>query len=125
MTRVPDVMLAFVLHGHGGCDQLRFHTDWPTPTPWVGEALVNAKACGLNNTDINTRTGWYSKAVRKATTGGAYEGDLDGDGGWDGELTFPRIHGDDAVGVVADVREGVDPALVAKAHTGNIVVTME
>ncbi|MEL6238969.1 MAG: alcohol dehydrogenase catalytic domain-containing protein [Pseudomonadota bacterium] len=107
-------MRAFVLHGHGGLDQLRFHADGPTPSPGVGEALIRVRACGLNNTDINTRTGWYSKAVREATSRGTYNGDLDKDGGWDGGIEFPRIQGGDAAGIVVRVGEGVDEALIGQ-----------
>ena len=114
MNELPTTMRAFVLHGHGDFDQLRFHSDWPIPQPGPGEALVQVKACGLNNTDINTRTGWYSKAVTSGTTGGTYDGDLDDDGGWDGGIVFPRIQGGDAAGVVVAVGESVDAALIGK-----------
>lgn len=114
MTAIAETMRAFVLHGHGGFEQLRFHHDWPVPRPGPGEALVRVKACGLNNTDINTRTGWYSKAVTKGTTGGTYEGDLEDDGGWDGGIEFPRIQGGDVAGVVAEVGEGADRELIGK-----------
>jgi len=98
--KIPDTMRAFVLHGHGDFDQLRLHHDWPVPKPNDDQILIRVKACGLNNTDINTRTGWYSKTVTSGTTGGPYEGDQDNDGGWDGGIDFPRIQGGDAVGVV-------------------------
>lgn len=114
MTEIPETMRAFVTHGHGGFEQLRFHDDWPTPKPGPGEALIRVKACGLNNTDINTRTGWYSKTVTSGTTGGAFEGDQDADGGWDGGLNFPLIQGGDPAGEVAAVGEGVDPALIGR-----------
>lgn len=114
MTTIPETMRAFVLHGHGGLNQLRFHDDWPVPQPGPGQVLVQVKACGLNNTDINTRTGWYSKAVRQGTSGGEYEGDLDADGGWDGGIAFPRIQGGDVAGIVASVGESVDTALTGK-----------
>ncbi|MFZ1814685.1 MAG: hypothetical protein WBO55_11055 [Rhizobiaceae bacterium] len=96
-------MRAFVLHGHGGLDQLRFHADWPVPAIGPQQVLVRVKACGLNNTDINTRTGWYSKSVRQGTTGGPYDGSLENDGGWDGGIAFQRIQGGDVAGVVAAV----------------------
>ncbi len=114
MSELPTTMRAFVLHGHGDFDQLRFHSDWPVPQLGSGETLVQVKACGLNNTDINTRTGWYSKAVTSGTTGGTYEGDLDNDGGWDGGIVFPRIQGGDAVGIVVAVGKGVDTSLIGK-----------
>ena len=114
MTNIPAKMRAFVLHGHGDFDVLKYHDDWPTPDVGPGQVLVQVKACGLNNTDINTRTGWYSKSVTSATTGGAYSGDQDDDGGWDGALDFPRIQGGDAAGVVAAVGAGVDASLIGR-----------
>ncbi|MDD9910367.1 MAG: alcohol dehydrogenase family protein [Ahrensia sp.] len=107
-------MRAFVLHGHGGFDQLRLHHDWPTPSPKPGEVLIRVQACGLNNTDINTRTGWYSKTVTDGTTGGAFEGDQDADGGWDGGIEFPRIQGGDPVGIVVAAGEGADSSLIGR-----------
>ena len=114
MTDIPIKMRAFVLHGHGDFDVLRFHTDWPVPQVGPGEVLVQVKACGLNNTDVNTRTGWYSKTVTSGTTGGAYDGDQDADGGWDGGIHFPRIQGGDAAGIVAAVGTGVETNLIAQ-----------
>ena len=114
MTEIPDTMRAFVLHGHGDFDQLRLHHDWPAPRPTSDQVLIRVRACGLNNTDINTRTGWYSKTVTSGTTGNTYEGDQDDDGGWDGGIGFPRIQGGDAVGVVAAVGADADPALIGR-----------
>ena len=111
---IPEIMRAFVLHGHGDYDQLRFHNDWPVPVADENQVLINVKACGLNNTDINTRTGWYSKSVTGGTTGGTYEGDQNEDGGWDGGIQFPRIQGGDAVGIVSAVGKNVDQALIGK-----------
>ncbi|MEM6307758.1 MAG: alcohol dehydrogenase, partial [Pseudomonadota bacterium] len=53
-------MTAMVTMGHGGLDQLVLHENWPTPEPAAGQVLIHVKACGLNNTDVNTRSGWYS-----------------------------------------------------------------
>jgi NADPH:quinone reductase-like Zn-dependent oxidoreductase len=114
MAQIPKTMRAFVLHGHGDFDVLKFHDDWPTPNPYVDQVLIKVEACGLNNTDINTRTGWYSKSVTSATTGGAYDGDQDSDGGWDGGIKFPRIQGGDAVGRVVAVGDNVNPSIIGK-----------
>jgi NADPH:quinone reductase-like Zn-dependent oxidoreductase len=118
LTEIPETMRAFVLHGHGGFDQLKLHDDWPVPTPGADQVLIQVliqvKACGLNNTDVNTRTGWYSKTVTAGTTGGTYEGDQDDDGGWDGGIAFPRIQGGDAVGIVVGVGGRADPALMGQ-----------
>ena len=114
MKQIPKKMRSFVLHGHGDFDQLKLHDDWPVPAPSADQVLIRVKACGLNNTDINTRTGWYSKSVTSATTGGTYDGDQNEDGGWDGGFHFPRIQGGDAVGIVASVGENADPAMIGK-----------
>jgi len=70
-------------------------------------------ACGLNNTDINTRTAWYSKSVTEGIT------DEGGKSGFDNaeaetaswgssSVSFPRIQGADATGVISAVGQGVD-----------------
>ena len=114
MTEIPETMRAFVLHGHGDFDALKFHDDWPVPKAGSGQVLVRVKACGLNNTDVNTRTGWYSKGVTEGTTGGAYEAANDEDGGWDGGIQFPRIQGGDVAGVVVAAGAGANPELIGK-----------
>jgi NADPH:quinone reductase-like Zn-dependent oxidoreductase len=110
----PKTMRAFVLHGHGDFDQLRFHPDWPVPAPGEDQVLIRVEACGLNNTDINTRTGWYSKSVKSGTTGDTYQGDHSSDGGWDGGIHFPRIQGGDAVGIVVAVGKAGDDRQIGK-----------
>ncbi len=112
---IPDTMKAIVLVGHGGLDQLEYHTDWPTPKPGPGEVLIKVAACGMNNTDVNTRSGWYSKAVSEATTGGAYDTVNEEDPTWGGApITFPRIQGADVCGYVAAVGDGVEANLIGK-----------
>jgi len=65
---LPDTMGAMVTMGHGELDQLVWHPDWPRPEPADGEVLIRVRACGLNNTDVNTRSGWYSKTVTDPAT---------------------------------------------------------
>ena len=114
-TSLPKTMKAMLLTGHGGMEMYEWHEDWPVPVPGPMEALIKVGACGLNNTDVNTRSGWYSKAVSEATTGGAYETVAEDDPSWGGQpITFPRIQGADAVGIVVAVGEGADPALIGK-----------
>ncbi|WP_415715562.1 alcohol dehydrogenase family protein [Roseibium sp.] len=111
----PATMNAIVLEGHGGLDQLVWHEDWPVPVPGPGEVLIRVGACGLNNTDVNTRSGWYSKTVSDATTGGAYDEVDESDPTWGGRpITFPRIQGADAVGVVVAVGDGAPEDLLQK-----------
>ena len=120
---IPETMRAFVLHGHGGLDQLHYHEDWPTPHPGPGEVLIRVGACGLNNTDINTRSGWYSDTV---TDGITVEGGASGftdikpeQGSWGGQsIRFPRIQGADAAGEIVAVGTGVD-----EARMGERVIT--
>ena len=108
-------MKAMVLTGHGGLDKLVWHEDWPVPEAGPGEVLVKVKACGLNNTDVNTRSGWYSKAVTEATTGEGYNDVHEEDPSWGGSaITFPRIQGADICGIIEAVGEGVDPARIGE-----------
>ena len=108
-------MKAMVTMGHGGLDQLVFHRDWPKPEPAAGDVLIKVKACGLNNTDINTRSGWYSKTVTDATTDDVDPDQLGNDPSWGGKaIEFPRIQGADACGIIEAVGPGVDPARVGE-----------
>lgn len=112
---LPTTMRAMVTMGHGDMDQMVWHEDWPVPTPAAGEVLVRVKACGLNNTDVNTRSGWYSKTVSDATTGGSYEEVSEEDPTWGGApLTFPRIQGADVCGEIVAVGDGVDAARIGE-----------
>ncbi|MEN0087963.1 MAG: alcohol dehydrogenase catalytic domain-containing protein, partial [Pseudomonadota bacterium] len=112
---LPDKMSAMVTIGHGDLDQMVFHEDWPRPEPASGEVLVWVKACGLNNTDVNTRSGWYSKAVSEATTGGAFEEVGEDDPTWGGApVSFPRIQGADVCGEVVAVGDGVSQARIGE-----------
>lgn len=92
---IPERMAAVLLTGHGDHDQLAHRTDVAVPRPGPGEVLIRVRACGLNNTDINTRVGWYAVEGR------------DG-GGWGGTLDFPRIQGADACGHVVALGAAVD-----------------
>ena len=88
--KLPTTMKAMVTMGHGGIEQMVFHTDWPRPEPTKGEVLIKVSACGLNNTDVNTRSGWYSKTVTDATTGGAFDEVGENDPTWGGaRITCP------------------------------------
>ena len=108
-------MRAMVLEGHGGVDKLVYHEDWPVPQPTPDQVLIKVGACGLNNTDINTRSGWYSKGVTEATTGDAYTTVNEDDPTWGGApITFPRIQGADACGVVVACGDNADQSLMGK-----------
>lgn len=115
MQTIPKTMRAMVLTGHGDLDKLVFHTSWPAPVPAQGQVLIRVRACGLNNTDINTRSGWYSKAVSEATTGDAHETIDSDDPTWGGApLVFPRIQGGDVVGEVVSVPKDGDKNLLGR-----------
>lgn len=105
-------MHAVHLTGHGGFEVLEYRTDVPVPRPAADQVLVRVGAAGVNNTDINTRIGWYSKSVTSGTGSGGesgYDDAVADDGGWSGEgLTFPRIQGADAAGVIVAVGADVD-----------------
>ena len=111
---LPETMGAMVTMGHGGFDQLVWHPDWPRPQPEAGEVLIRVKACGLNNTDINTREGWYSKAVTGATgEGGGVPAEADPS--WGGApVAFPRIQGADICGEIVAVGPGVNPGRIGE-----------
>lgn len=112
---LPKTMTAMVTMGHGGLEQMVLHTDWPRPDPAAGEVLIRVRACGLNNTDVNTRSGWYSKAVSEATTGDAYDTVSDEDPTWGAApISFPRIQGADVCGEIVAVGQGVDAARVGE-----------
>jgi len=110
---VSERMVAVLLNGHGGFDQIEIRTDMPVPVPNAGEVLIKVGAAGVNNTDINTRIGWYSKEVTSGTTsedgvGGVDLAD-DRDGSWTGTpIAFPRIQGADVCGEIVSVGPEVD-----------------
>ena len=104
MVTIPEHMRAYLLIGHGGPEMLRLVPDAPTPKTSIGEVLIHVGAAGLNNTDINTRVGWYSKGDAQAE-----------DASWGGgTIQFPRIQGADICGIVVEVGEGADTALLGK-----------
>lgn len=118
MSAIPETMTAVVTTGHGGFEKLQLTQDWPVPVPQPGEALIRVRACGLNNTDINTRIGWYNSTVTEGTTeeGGAegYVSEIDGAGGWGYGVGFPLIQGADVCGEVVGLGDGAPAELLGK-----------
>lgn len=74
-------MRAAVMHAPGGPDVLRLETV-PVPTPTPGHVLIRVKACGLNRSELFTRQG-HSPNV-----------------------TFPRVLGIEAAGLVEECPGG-------------------
>ena len=61
--------------------------------------IINVKAAGINNTDINTRIGWYSKSSPENGN----------DGSWSGNpLNFPIVQGADICGKIVAVGKSID-----------------
>ena len=50
-------MKTTLFHQHGGPEVLEY-TDFPTPEPKPGEALVRLKVAALNRMDVMVRNGW-------------------------------------------------------------------
>lgn len=119
MADIPTTMRAQLLTGHGGLDKLEYHDDVAVPQAGPGEVLIHVRACGLNNTDINTRTAWYSRSVTDGTTAeggaGGFDDMEDGAGSWGREgIGFPRIQGADVAGHVVAVGRGAPADLIGK-----------
>ena len=101
MNEIPETMTALHLVGNGGPEMLVLRHDVAVPVPADDEVLVRVRACGMNNTDVNTRVGWYSKSVTAATGSSGFDVEVDGDATWGGSgLAFPRIQGADPCGEV-------------------------
>lgn len=97
-TTIEKTMPAIILKGHGDYKQLEYIKNFKTPSLKENEVLIEVKAAGINNTDINTRIGWYSKNDNNPD-----------DASWSGEsLKFPRVQGADVCGYIVDVGENID-----------------
>lgn len=99
-------MKAVVTMGNGGYDKL-VYCDVARPVPGPDEVLIEVRAAGMNNTEINTRLGWYSSSVTKSTADSAEVEQVapsqKADGGWNAATPFPFIQGTDCCGIVAEV----------------------
>jgi NADPH:quinone reductase-like Zn-dependent oxidoreductase len=81
-------MKAILFHQHGGPEVLEY-TDFPTPEPKPGEALIKLKAASLNHVDITIRNGWPGL-----------------------HLDFPHINGADGAGEVIALGKGINQVKV-------------
>ncbi len=99
-------MKAVVTMGNGGYEQL-IYCDVARPVPGPEDVLVQVRAAGVNNTEINTRLGWYSASVRQSTADAAKTEEVaptqKADGGWNAATPFPFIQGTDCCGIVVEV----------------------
>lgn len=97
-------MRAALLVGFGGPENLVVRDDVPVPVPAADEVLVEVRACGVNNTDINTRIGWYSPQVTSGTPDRGAIDAVGADSGWSGAgFELPRVQGADVCGYVVAV----------------------
>lgn len=110
-------MKAVVTMGNGGYDQL-VYCDVARPAPGTTEVLVQVRAAGMNNTEINTRLGWYSSSVKKSTEDAAETEQVAPtqkvDGGWNAATPFPFIQGTDCCGIVAEVGDAASQPLLGQ-----------
>ncbi|MBV6395578.1 MAG: alcohol dehydrogenase [Anaerolineales bacterium] len=63
-------MKATLFHQHGGPEVLAY-TDFPTPEPKAGEALVRIRAAALNRMDVMVRNGWHGLKLELPHINGA------------------------------------------------------
>lgn len=104
MNNIPNTMLAVIMKANGDFSQLEYLKDFPTPKPKENEVLIEVKAAGINNTDINTRIGWYAKKENIAE-----------DSSWDGKnLDFPRIQGADVCGYIVNVGKNINKSRIGE-----------
>jgi NADPH:quinone reductase-like Zn-dependent oxidoreductase len=76
-------MKATLFRRHGGPEVLEY-TDFPTPEPKPGEALIRLRAAALNRMDVMVRNGWSGL-----------------------KLELPHINGADGAGEIAGLGENV------------------
>lgn len=107
-------MKAIVTMGNGGYNQL-VYCDVARPLPGPTEVLVQVRAAGMNNTEINTRLGWYSSSVKTGTADAAQAAPTQkADGGWNAATPFPFIQGTDCCGIVAEVGDAANRHLLGQ-----------
>ncbi|MHC5003119.1 MAG: zinc-binding dehydrogenase [Planctomycetota bacterium] len=80
-------------------ENVQLVADWPEPTPGPGDAVVRTEASALNHLDL-----WVGQGVPGM------------------DLTYPRISGSDAAGVVEAVGAGVDESWIGRRVLLNAAV---
>ncbi len=110
-------MKAVVTMGNGGYDQL-VYCDVARPIPAPADVLVQVRAAGMNNTEINTRLGWYSSSVKNSTADASEAEQVaptqKADGGWNAATPFPFIQGTDCCGTVVEVGHAANRDLLGR-----------
>lgn len=91
-------MKAILFHKHGGPEVLEY-SDFPTPQPKKGEALVKLSAAALNRMDVFVRNGWPGL-----------------------KLDLPHINGADGAGEIISFGEGTEKSEVGELKIGDHVV---
>ena len=76
-------MKTILFHQHGGPEVLEY-TDFPTPEPKPGEALIRLRAAALNRMDVMVRNGWPGL-----------------------KLEMPHINGADGAGEIVEIIDTV------------------
>jgi NADPH:quinone reductase-like Zn-dependent oxidoreductase len=91
-------MKAVLFRQHGGPEVLEY-TDFPTPEPKPGEALIHLHAAALNRMDVMVRNGWPGL-----------------------NLELPHINGADGAGEVVAFGDNVSEAEIRELEIGDHVV---
>lgn len=91
-------MKAVLFHRHGGPDVLEY-TDFPTPEPKPGEALIRLHAAALNRMDVMVRNGWPGL-----------------------KLELPHINGADGAGEIVAINSSLPAGEQPRVRVGDQVV---
>ncbi len=91
-------MKATLFHKHGGPEVLEY-SDFPTPKPKPGEALVQLRAAALNRMDVFVRNGWQGL-----------------------KLDLPHINGADGAGEIVSFGDGTKTSEAGGLKIGDHVV---
>ena len=91
-------MKAVLFRQHGGPEVLEY-TDFPTPEPKPGEALIRLRAAALNRMDVMVRNGWPGI-----------------------KLELPHINGADGAGEVVAFGDGATASELGELKIGDRVV---
>ncbi|HLF75697.1 MAG TPA: zinc-binding dehydrogenase [Anaerolineales bacterium] len=91
-------MKVVLFRRHGGPEVLE-HTDFPTPEPKPGEALIRLRAAALNRMDVMVRNGWPGL-----------------------RLELPHINGADGAGEIIAFGDGASESEIGELKIGDHVV---